>query len=972
LNTAVINAEGDAEYNAPYAVGSHSVTASYSGDNSYNASTAAAITFTVGKDTPQILLSASVIDSSNNNLVNGPNQPTVLTVQIENTPQNSSGSPVPISPPTGTVTLSSSLSGFSGTATLSPAVDPNDNAVEGVATFTVPAGSVSGTYAVSIQYNGDPNYNLVSASQNLSIENLTGDGGLTSTVAASMTGTISPSTSVTISGTVTGQSGKAAPTGAVYVYSSGNDPTGVGIAPGTGDVSTFTITLNSQTLFQGANQITLQYFGDKNYNPSAVNLSNTLSNPLSDFTLVPSTTIVPVVIGASGTASINLASVNGFSGAVSLTCKAASGITCSIPSPATLSSGGSASATLTVISTSSTAAGNYNVLITGTDPTGKYVHTLGIQAVVSSNIGFSLTNSGSLTITHGATTGNTATISVTPAGGFTGVVDLSCAVTASPTGATSPVTCGIPGTVNITGTSAATATLTVGSTATTTVGAYSIQVTGKDAATGKITSSTVESVTVTGLTPTVTVTASPSTITTGGSLTVTVTVTGSGATPTGTISLSGPFSGSPLVATLTASGTYTYNLPAGTLGAGTDVLTASYSGDATYASGSGTATVTVNKLTPSLTVIPSVSSIVSNLGLTVTGVLTGTGATSPTGTVTLTGGGYTSPATAISAGSYSITIPAGSLAVGTDTLTVNYSGDSVYTTGSNMATVTVTQFVKLTPTLAVTPASTSLDTGSSLGVTGSVTGTGGTPTGNVVLSSGGYTSGNLALSGTGTYSATIPAGSLSAGTDTLTATYSGDGTYNTATQTASLTVTQSAFTVAATSPAAISPGTSASSTVTVASTTGYTGSVTVTCALTTSPTGASDLPTCSISATPISLTSASASGTITALVSTTGATSELVNPSVNGKGWVGAGGGAILAFLVFLTIPARRRSWRSMLGMVMLMAVFGSLAACGGGGGGGGGGNSGTTAGTYTFTVTGTGSPAQSTGNTATFTVSVN
>ena len=87
---------------------------------------------------------------------------------------------------------------------------------------------------------------------------------------------------------------------------------------------------------------------------------------------------------------------------------------------------------------------------------------------------------------------------------------------------------------------------------------------------------------------------------------------------------------------------------------------------------------------------------------------------------------------------------------------------------------------------------------------------------------------------------------------------------------------------------------------------------------------------------------------------------------------MGAGGGALLAMLVFFGIPARRRSWRAMLGMVMLLAALGGLASCGGGGGGGGGGTAGTTTGTYTFTVTGTGDPTQGTGNTATFTLTVN
>jgi hypothetical protein len=95
-------------------------------------------------------------------------------------------------------------------------------------------------------------------------------------------------------------------------------------------------------------------------------------------------------------------------------------------------------------------------------------------------------------------------------------------------------------------------------------------------------------------------------------------------------------------------------------------------------------------------------------------------------------------------------------------------------------------------------------------------------------------------------------------------------------------------------------------------------------------------------------------------------------------GWAEAGGGAVLALLVFFGIPARRRAWRAMLGAFVLLVTLGSLAACGGGGSSGGNNNGtgtanpGTTAGNYTFTVTGTGNPAVTPAPTTTFTVTVN
>jgi hypothetical protein len=84
----------------------------------------------------------------------------------------------------------------------------------------------------------------------------------------------------------------------------------------------------------------------------------------------------------------------------------------------------------------------------------------------------------------------------------------------------------------------------------------------------------------------------------------------------------------------------------------------------------------------------------------------------------------------------------------------------------------------------------------------------------------------------------------------------------------------------------------------------------------------------------------------------------------------------VLALLVFLGIPARRRTWRNLLGFVIVMATLGAFAACGGGGSGGGGGgnpgNPGTTAGNYTFTVTGAGTPGVSPAPTATVKLTVN
>lgn len=482
-----------------------------------------------------------------------------------------------------------------------------------------------------------------------------------------------------------------------------------------------------------------------------------------------------------------------------------------------------------------------------------------------------------------------------------------------------------------------------------------------------------------GATPT------PNPVTTVEALSVPVSVTGGSGTPTGTVTLSG--GGYTSTAETLVGGDYTFNVPAGDLAIGNDTLTVTYSGDLNYAAKNITTSVEVNGLVASVTANPSAPTINSNQSVTVSGTVSGTGGT-PTGTVTLTGGGYTSAATALSGGSYSINIPANSMSTGSDMLTVTYSGNSIYDAGAfGTTSVMVTHVVVLTPTVTVTPASNSIGSSQSLNVTVTVAGSGSTPTGTVTLASGSYNSGAQTLAGSGVCTAAscvidIPANSLnsslSGSNDTLTATYSGDTNYTSGVGTANVTVAESVYSVSATTPAAVSPGVSTTSNVTVSSNLFYSGTVTLTCALTSSPNGAIYAPTCSItSGSTVTMSAGLPSPTSSiATVSTTAATSELVYPRMHGRGWAGAGGGAVLALLIIWGIPARRRSWRQMLGVLVVMAALGSLTGCSKVGSASSTGsttsNPGTTAGVYTFTVTGTGNPAVSPAPTTTFTVTVN
>ena len=306
--------------------------------------------------------------------------------------------------------------------------------------------------------------------------------------------------------------------------------------------------------------------------------------------------------------------------------------------------------------------------------------------------------------------------------------------------------------------------------------------------------------------PTVSVTPSANSATSAQALTVTVVVSGGSGNPTPTGSLTVTIGGSILAEPYLTGGTGTINIAAGQLPVGSDTLTANYTPDstssATYNNATGTATLVVTapaKVTPTVSVTPSATSINSTQALIVSVTVSGgSSSPTPTGSVTLFGGGFTSAATALGSGGVTFSIPAGSLTAGTDTLTASYTPDSAssstYNITTGAATVVATAPAKITPTVSVTPSATSITTAQALTVTVAVSGSSGnpTPTGSVTLSGGGFTSASTAL-GSGSATVSIPAGSLTAGTDTLTASYTPDSTssstYNSATGSVTLTVT---------------------------------------------------------------------------------------------------------------------------------------------------------------------------------------
>lgn len=290
--------------------------------------------------------------------------------------------------------------------------------------------------------------------------------------------------------------------------------------------------------------------------------------------------------------------------------------------------------------------------------------------------------------------------------------------------------------------------------------------------------------------PMVTVTPVAGSVTAAQDLSVTVKVSGPAArpVPAGTVTLTSGSYASRAV-TLVKGGA-SFRFPARELAAGRDTLTVRFepskAGAAHYKGATGKGVVTVTRLTPEIRFITGSTSVSAAQLFRVTVVVTGNSRFAPVGTITLVGGGFRSGAMPLVGGDARVHIAPGNLAAGSDMLKATFtpSGESasIYKTVSAELAVTV---AKVTPAIAITPAATSIDTAQALAVAIAVTAPAGdaTPTGTVTVGSGSYLSTPAALAN-GAATIQVPAGSLAAGSETLTGAYTPDkpsaAIYNTA------------------------------------------------------------------------------------------------------------------------------------------------------------------------------------------------
>jgi hypothetical protein len=274
-----------------------------------------------------------------------------------------------------------------------------------------------------------------------------------------------------------------------------------------------------------------------------------IATPAASFSLsASSASSIPQ--GGATISTVTVTPANGFTGSVTLACSVTSSPagavdvpTCSASQPGSITGSSAVTSTVTINTQAGTTAGSYTATVTGTS--GTLTETAAVALTVDA-LGSSpaFTLSGLPVSIASPGSNGTSTITVTPSGGFTGTVALTCAVTSSPAGAVDLPTCTASQPGTITGTGAVTSTVTINTQAGTTVGSYAATVTGSS---GNFTETVAVALTVNAaiLSPAFTLSSAPVSIASpGASATSTITVTPSGGF-TGTVALSCAVTSSP-------------------------------------------------------------------------------------------------------------------------------------------------------------------------------------------------------------------------------------------------------------------------------------------------------------------------------------------------------------------------------------------------------------------------------------------
>jgi subtilase family serine protease len=322
---------------AQFGAGTHSVTARYSGDASYNASSASTpFNFTTTKAVPAAQLWTGSIA-----VARGQSATFVLTVAINST----------ASPPTGTATF------YAGNTVLGTATVAQTTLdwpfIASVATLNV-TNLPLGTDSITARYSGDANYEAATSNPVQVTVTQQPAGILT---AAANSSSLLPTQDLIITANVAGVSGQPAPTGWIGFYADG--PGGSSSASCTLVNVSCSFDFSGGYWSPGTVTVNVSYSGDSTYAPSSMVVPVTMLNM---FTMTAASSVSFAAGATTGnTTALTVAPVNGFTGPVYFACTIAyypPGAqhlpTCSVPASVNVTSATAVTSAMTISSTGPT------------------------------------------------------------------------------------------------------------------------------------------------------------------------------------------------------------------------------------------------------------------------------------------------------------------------------------------------------------------------------------------------------------------------------------------------------------------------------------------------------------------------------------------------------------------------------------------------------------------------------------------
>ncbi|MBV9147105.1 MAG: Ig-like domain repeat protein, partial [Acidobacteria bacterium] len=259
----------------------------------------------------------------------------------------------------------------------------------------------------------------------------------------------------------------------------------------------------------------------------------------------------------------------------------------------------------------------------------------------------------------------------------------------------------------------------------------------------------------------------------GAPVTFSISVTSTGGTPTGSVTLQ---DGASTLGSAVLNGSAQAQLTISQLNAGSHSIVASYSGDANFQVSTSTSLVeTVNQASTVTTLVSSINPASAGAQLIFTASISSSAGTlTPTGSVNFLDGGA-SIGSAVLSGNGQAQVAVSTLAVGSHTVVASYSGDTNFQTSVSAPLVEVINPATIATATTLASSANPAILNSPITFTATVTSSSDRPTGSVIFQDGGSPIGSATVHLSGHARLTID--SLSVGSHSITAVYSGNGNF---------------------------------------------------------------------------------------------------------------------------------------------------------------------------------------------------